>query len=237
MNAGDAPTRVFHLNNELLSQDPAKWHASASSILADPTQSLALKELLVREMSSRVLTDYRCRARLRETLNSSMDASLRATCARALASAAVSRKNVKQVLLRTLMQDANDEVKHACAVALKDAAERDPAVTEQLVVILASDSAGLVRSGAATGLTRAAPSQTTVREALEKPLVSDSEPDALRIACACALDEQMRNSPVLLATLQGWLQSPSNPRLCAHRCPTAHFGDGGREDRLESRGG
>jgi predicted nucleotidyltransferase/transcriptional regulator with XRE-family HTH domain len=213
VNAGDAPTRVFHLNNELLSQDPAKWHASASSILADPTQSLALKELLVREMSSRVLTDYRCRARLRETLNSSMDASLRATCARALASAAVSRKNVKQVLLRTLMQDANDEVKHACAVALKDAAERDPAVTEQLVVILASDSAGLVRSGAATGLTRAALSQTTVREALEKPLVSDSEPDALRIACACALDEQMRNSPVLLATLQGWLQSPSNPRL------------------------
>ena len=210
---GDSPFPVFHISAKLLAEDPARWHASARRLLEDPSQTLQLKELLVREMGRRVVADRECRMRLRQTLCSGEPSSLRAACAEELAAVSRIRNNIKQLLLRILVQDQDDDVRHACAVALRDVADRDPVVAGRLVNILESDQSSVVRSGAATALVKAARLKSVIRELLERHLTDDRESDDVRIACACALEPQIADNSVLVMTLKSWLQSPGVPRL------------------------
>jgi predicted nucleotidyltransferase len=210
---GDATCPVFHINAKLLAEDPAKWHASARRLLEDPNETLQLKELLVREMGRRVIADRECRMRLRQVLCSGAVAPLRSACAEGLAAVTRIRNNIKQLLLRVLAQDQDDDVRRACVVALRDAADRDPFVANRLVDILERDRSTIVRSGAASALAKVATLESVIRELLEGHLARDNESDDVRIACACALEGQISNESVLIATLKSWLRSPGVPRL------------------------
>jgi predicted nucleotidyltransferase/energy-coupling factor transporter ATP-binding protein EcfA2 len=209
---GDTTCHVAYLNTALLAENPDKWHASASSLLEDCNQTPHLKRVLLQEMGRRVVTDRRCRERLRKILRSAMASPLRTVCAEALAAVTKGRNN-NRLLLRRLLQDPDDEVRRACAAALRYVAKRDSATADRLVEVLTSDAPSIVRAGAAYGLAKAALSRSAVREELETRLGCADEQDNVRIACARALKSQMGTDPILVETLKSWLESPAIPRL------------------------
>ena len=213
MTSGGSECRVVYVNAALLAENPDTWYKSACRFLEDPNQTLELKQALVREMGRRVVTDPRSRMRLRGVLCSNSAAPLRAVCAEALAAVTSGRNNARRLLLRVLLQDKDEETRHACAVALRDVAQRDPEIADCLVRILKSDASSTVRAGAARGLAKAAVSQSVIREAMETCLARSGEVEDVRIACAWALETQLANNAVLLATLKSWLGSPPVPRF------------------------
>ena len=102
-------------NGALLSESPRLWHESVRTMLEDPSVNSGLKEAVVEELGRRAATDRHSRLPLGRILRSGASDSLRAECAKALATVAGASRPTTNLLLRILGSDQNDRVRAACA--------------------------------------------------------------------------------------------------------------------------
>jgi predicted nucleotidyltransferase len=203
---GGHSCRIVNFNVALRLQNPTAWHRAVGSLLQDEAKADEVKEMLVREMGRHMVTDPRSRRTLRKILASPGSSTLRAACARALASGTKGHDDVK-LLLRTLQRESDEEVRAACAAALKNAAACEVSVRGQLIRIIEEESSIAVRAGAARGLSKAALKDSSLADALFRHATQKHTPDELRIACARALEGQIGRNDAVTEAFQGWLDA------------------------------